>query len=205
MHDPRGKAGVGLGYAVSETGADHLVAYHDTMLSNPGSVSFQGAAGLGITEALPARELSAAKAEQYYVLESWSSFHKSSGFCYFGPSPRSYIQIEDVVAAMNAATGYGWDVQDMLAIGERATNLARIFNLREGFGAGDDALPERLFTPSAAGALAGVTVSRQAFAEAMQHLYRVKGWDPVTTMPSRERLLQLDMAWAADLLDGLAP
>ncbi len=205
MHDPRGKAGVGLGYAVSETGADHLVAYHDTLLSNPGSISFQAASGLGITDALPARELSAAKAEQFYVLENWSSFHKSSGFCYFGPAPRSFIQIDDVVAAIDTATGYGWDVQDMLAIGERATNLARIFNLREGFSPADDTLPGRLFTPSAAGALAGVAVSREAFAEAMEQLYRLKGWDPVTTAPSRERLRQLDMAWAADLLDELAP
>jgi aldehyde:ferredoxin oxidoreductase len=205
MHDPRGKAGVGLGYAVSETGADHLVAYHDTLLSNPGSISFQAAAGLGITDALPARELSAAKAEQYHVLESWSSFHKSSGFCYFGPAPRSFIQIDDVVAAIDAATGYGWDVQDMLAIGERATNLARIFNLREGFGASDDTLPERLFTPSAAGALAGVVVSQEEFGEALQHLYYLKGWDPATTRPGRARLEALGLAWAAGLLDGLAP
>ncbi len=51
MHDPRGKVGVGLGYAVSDTGADHLVGYHDTMLANSESVSFKGAQPLGITTA----------------------------------------------------------------------------------------------------------------------------------------------------------
>jgi len=40
MHDPRGKAMVGLGYAVSENGADHLVSIHDTLLQNPDSVGF---------------------------------------------------------------------------------------------------------------------------------------------------------------------
>ena len=201
MHDPRGKVGVGIGFAVSEIGADHLVSYHDTLLSNPGSVSFQSAAFLGITQALPPRDLSEQKVQHFWVLENWSSFHKTSGFCYFGPAPRSYIQSEDVVAAINAATGYGWDIRDMLAIGERATNLARVFNVREGFSASDDTLPERLFTPSAAGALAGVAIPRAAFAEAMQQLYRLKGWNPVSTLPSRERLRELQIEWAADLVD----
>ena len=47
MHEPRGKVGVGLGYAVNEAGADHLVAYHDPVLANPESVSFKGAMPLG--------------------------------------------------------------------------------------------------------------------------------------------------------------
>jgi len=110
-----------------------------------------------------------------------------------------------VVAAIDAATGYGWDLQDMLAVGERATNLARIFNLREGFGPADDTLPARLFTPSAAGALAGVAVAPEELAEALQHLYRLKGWDPANTRPGRARLQALGLAWVADLLDGLAP
>jgi aldehyde:ferredoxin oxidoreductase len=201
MHDPRGKVGVGIGFAVSEIGADHLVAYHDTLLSNPGSVSFQGAAPLGITQALPPRTLSEQKVEYFRVLENWSSFHKTSGFCYFGPAPRSFIQADDVIGAINAATGYGWGIEEMLAVGERATNLARVFNVREGFSARDDTLPVRLFAPLAAGALAGVAIEREAFAAAMQQLYRFKGWDPITTAPSRERLRALDIEWAADLLD----
>ena len=37
MHDPRGKYNVGMGYAISEIGADHLVVAHDPALSNPES------------------------------------------------------------------------------------------------------------------------------------------------------------------------
>jgi aldehyde:ferredoxin oxidoreductase len=205
MHDPRGKVGVGIGFAVSEIGADHLVSYHDTLLSNPGSVSFQGAAPLGITQALPPRDLSELKVEYYRILENWSSFHKTSGFCYFGPAPRSFIQAEDVVAAIDAATGYGWGIAEMLAVGERATNLARVFNVREGFSAADDTLPDRLFAPLTAGALTGVAIEREAFTAALQQLYRLKGWDPVTTAPSRERLRELEIEWAADLLEETPP
>ncbi len=34
MHDPRGKYNVGMGYAISEIGADHLVVAHDSMLAS---------------------------------------------------------------------------------------------------------------------------------------------------------------------------
>jgi len=200
MHDPRGKAGVGLGYAIAETGADHLVAYHDTMLQNPASITFKGAMPLGITEALPARELSSKKAAQYALLESWSSLGKVIGFCYFGPAPRSFIQVDEVVNTVKAATGWDVTVEELVRVGERATNLARVFNVREGFSRKDDVLPERLFTPLENGALVGVALSRDEFEQTMTELYRIKGWDPTTGAPTVERLRALGIEWAADML-----
>jgi aldehyde:ferredoxin oxidoreductase len=200
MHDPRGKVAVGLGFAISEIGADHLVSYHDTMFTNPDSVSFKGAKPLGITEALPARDLSEKKVKHYFIGENWSSFEKASGFCYFGPAPRSFIQVDDVVKVVNAATGWNLSLTDLLEIGERATNLARIFNLREGFSPQDDRLPERIFMPSEAGALAGMGIDRTDFNRAMKDLYALKHWDWETGMPSPERLGELGIAWALDLL-----
>jgi aldehyde:ferredoxin oxidoreductase len=87
-----------------------------------------------------------------------------------------------------------------MRMGERATVLARLFNLREGFTAADDRLPERMFAPSEAGALAGVAIDRQEFSHALHQLYTQKGWDPETGVPTRQRLEDLDLAWAADLL-----
>jgi aldehyde:ferredoxin oxidoreductase len=202
MHEPRGKVGVGIGYAVGETGADHLVAYHDPALANPESVSFKGAMALGITEALPPRELSRKKAANYALLESWSSAGKTLGMCYFGPAPRSFIQVPDVVAAVRAATGWDVTVQDLLRLGERATNLARAFNVREGFSRKDDTLPDRLFGPLEGGALAGVGISREEFEQTLTDLYELKGWDPVTSAPTRRRLRELEIEWAADLLEA---
>jgi aldehyde:ferredoxin oxidoreductase len=200
FHDPRGKVAVGLGYAISETGADHLVSYHDTMFANPGSLAFQSAAPLGITQALPARELSQAKVAMFLAGEHWSSFEKVSGFCYFGPAPRSFIPIQDILDAVRSATGWELTLEDLMRMGERATVLARLFNLREGFTAADDRLPERMFAPSEAGALAGVAIDRQEFSHALHQLYTQKGWDPETGVPTRQRLEDLDLAWAADLL-----
>lgn len=200
LHDPRGKVGVGLGYAIGETGADHLVSFHDPGFANSESVPFRGAIPLGISEPIPARELSYRKAKLYALMENWSSAGKVIGLCYFGPAPRSFIQVDQVLAAVRATTGWEWNVSDLLRIGERATNLARVFNIRQGFSRKDDTLPERLFAPLENGALAGIGMSRQEFDQAMTALYEIKGWDTTTTMPTRERLRALDIEWAADMI-----
>jgi aldehyde:ferredoxin oxidoreductase len=201
MHDPRGKVGVGLGYAVSETGADHLTAFHDPMLANPQSAGFKGAQPLGITEPLAARDLSAKKAAAYALLENWSSLGRVIGLCYFGPAPRSFIPVEDVVQVVQAATGWQTSVADLLCTGERATNLARIFNIREGFSRKDDTLPERLFQPLESGPLQGVAYPREDFERALTDLYEIKGWDPATSMPTRAKLAELGIEWAADVVE----
>ena len=189
-----------MGYAINEAGADHLTAAHDPTLANPDSLSFRGAQPLGITEALPARELSAQKARNYAVLENWNSFEKAIGLCFFGPAPRSFIPVEDVLTVVRVASGWDVGIEDLLRIGERATNLARLFNVREGFTRREDTLPERLFQPLENGALAGVAIPREDFDRAMTALYELKGWDPVTTVPSRTRLAELGIEWAADLV-----
>ena len=203
MHDPRGKTAVGLGFAISEIGADHLVSYHDTMFTNPESVALKGAKPLGITDALPAVDLIDKKVNMYFLGENWSSFEKSIGFCYFGPAPRSFIQVEDVVNAVNYATGWNISVPELLKMGERATNLAQIFNLREGFTPLDDQLPMRLFTSLDAGALAGTTIDSREFETALKILYEVKCWDSSSGAPSLEKLRELEIEWAADQI-GIA-
>ena len=99
-------------------------------------------------------------------------------------------------------TGWPLAPEDLLRIGERATNLARAFNVRAGLGAADDCLPDRLFEAIPAGPMAGVGISRPDFEASMQALYRIKGWDPATTAPTRERLLNLDIEWVADLVEA---
>jgi len=200
MHEPRGKYNVGMGYAISEIGADHLVVAHDTMLANAEAIPFKNAAPLGITDAQPAQSLNEEKTRQFYVLEKVTSFEKVIGYCFFGPAPRSYILMDEVLESVNAATDWDMSLDELLEIGERATNLARIFNAREGFTRKDDALPERIFTPLENGALEGEAFPREEFETALSNLYTLKGWDPETGIPTRERLEELSLGWATDLL-----
>jgi aldehyde:ferredoxin oxidoreductase len=199
MHDPRGKYNVGMGYAISEIGADHLVVTHDPMLQNPDSGSFKAANALGITQAQPARSLNAEKMKQFYILEKWGSLEKVIGLCFFGPAPRSYIQPADVLAMINAASGWDLNMTEALQIGERATNLARVFNAREGFSRKDDRLPERLFQGLENGALKDQPMPREDFEQALTNLYGLKGWDPVTGQPMSERLEELSLDWATPI------
>ncbi len=200
MHEPRGKYNVGLGYAISEIGADHLLVAHDTMLFNPESVSFKGAQGLGLQSAQPPRVFNVEKTSHFYTLERWTSFEKVSGLCFFGPVPRSFIQAGDVVDAVRATTGWDVDLDELLQMGERATNMARVFNAREGFSRKDDVLPERLFEGLENGAIQGQGIPREDFEQALTRIYRAKGWDEQTGMPLRERLEELSLGWAADLI-----
>jgi len=201
MHDPRGKYNVGMGYAISEIGADHLVVAHDPALANPDSISFKSAQSLGIEEALPVLSLSDKKMKYFFILERWNSFEKAVGFCFFGPAPRSFILPEEVIAAVNAATGWNITLSEALLIGERATNLARVFNTREGFSRKDDRLPERLFQGLQNGPLEGKPIPRDEFTHALTVLYGLKGWDPETGQPTPKRLKELSLAWTVDLLD----
>jgi len=200
MHEPRGKYNVGMGYAISEIGADHLVVAHDGMLANAEGNPFKNARPLGITEPQPVQSLNNEKMRQFYILEKVTSFEKVIGYCFFGPAPRSYILLDEVLESVNAATNWDLTLDDLLEIGERATNLARVFNAREGFSRKDDTLPERLFSPLENGALKGEVFPRDEFESALTTLYGIKGWNLETGMPTPEKLEALSLGWAVDKL-----
>jgi len=58
-----------------------------------------------------------------------------------------------------------------------------------------------LFQPLKNGALTGQSMQHADFEQALTQLYHLKGWDPETTVPSRKRLEELSLGWAADLLE----
>jgi aldehyde:ferredoxin oxidoreductase len=170
------------------------------MLANAEALPFKNAQSLGIINAQPAQSLNEEKMRQFYILEKVTSFEKVIGYCFFGPAPRSYILMDEVLESVNAATDWGMTLDELLEIGERATNMARLFNAREGFTRKDDTLPERLFTPLENGALEGEVFPREEFESALTYLYELKGWDPEIGTPTRDRLEALSLGWTADLL-----
>ncbi len=199
LHDPRGKVAVGLGYAISEIGADHLVTIHDPSLSNPESFTFKSAKLINDQIVpLPPRDLSDQKVVQYLIFENWVSFGKTIGLCFFGPAPRSFMLATDIMAAVHFATGWDMSIEDFLKIGERGTNMARLFNLREGFTPADDTLPDRLFSPLENGSLKGICISKDDFRRALTTLYMLKSWDCITGIPKPEKLRDLNLSWAVE-------
>ncbi len=172
MHEPRLKHGLGVGYVVSPTGADHEHNLHDTYYTKA-TESLHWLQELdGLIQPLPTNDLSAAKVRMLVAQTNWMHFWDSLVMCHFLPySPAQITEMTNAVA--------GWDltVQDYLQMGERAATLARVYNLREGWSSEGDALPARFFQPFERGPLAGVALPSGDFEAARQEYYRLMGWD----------------------------
>lgn len=201
MHEPRGKpSGAGLAYALSPTGADHMEAPHDPMFQRVDMFAFKQVRGLGLVEALPQLDLSPRKARQFFYLQNLWSMYNSLGMCDFVGAPFGPFPLNKIVAYVNAVTGWDTSLWEMLKVGERANTMQRIFNLREGFTAADDTLPERFFEGLRNGALEGTALDRGAFDKAIHAYYGMAGWDSQSGVPEEAKLIELDIPWAAELL-----
>jgi aldehyde:ferredoxin oxidoreductase len=80
--------------------------------------------------------------------------------------------------------------------------MARVFNLREGFGRKDDTLPDRLFAPLEGGVLKGKGIDRKEFDEAVALYYEAMGWDTKDGVPTRGKLAELNLFWLDDYVKG---
>lgn len=200
MHDPRAKYGLGLGYAVSEIGADHMVAAHDPLLAQEGII-LESVAPLGILEPASPLELTPRKIRNFCYLQQWWCFHNMAGICHFGPVPRGSLPITDVVELLRAATGWDASLWEIMKSGERVINMARMFNLREGFTKADDIIPERLFAPLENGKLQGHALPREEFQKSVEMYYAMMGWNG-EGVPSKAKLAELDVDWIAEKMPG---
>lgn len=194
MHDPRVKYGHGLGIAVSPTGADHMHSLHDSGYQTEAGIA--GLKPLGVLQPLPFDDLSTAKAHMVRQVMMWRVTYNLTGICYF--HGWSAEQIRELIAA---ATGWNTSIMEIWLAGERAYDMARAFNYREGFGPEDDMLPARLFEKLPEGPVAGKVYTKEQFLTARNRFYEMMGWDADTAAPSRAKLENLDIGWVADLLD----
>jgi aldehyde:ferredoxin oxidoreductase len=200
MHDPRGKVGMTLSYAVSETGADHMLAGHDTLFTQKGFI-LDAVAPLGILEPLNKMDLSHKKVRMFTYLQQWWSFFNMAGICDFGPAPRGSMPVADVVELVRATTGWDTSLWEIMKAGERSINMARIFNLKAGYTKEDDTLPDRLFEPLQNGRLKGNAISRDDFKEAILMYYSMMGWDE-EGIPSKAKLYELGLGWLVEQMPG---
>ncbi len=194
MHEPRLKHGLGLGYMVSPTGADHCHNIHDTIYTKEGP-SLRQLATLGVLEPLPAADLSERKVRLYRYITNWRTFSNCSVHCQF--VPWNFEQTVELVCGM---TGWNASLFELMKVGERAVNLTRCFNLREGFTASDDYLPARFAETFTTGPLAGVGIPFERLERARIAFYRMSGWDD-EGVPTREKLYELGLGWLAERLD----
>jgi aldehyde:ferredoxin oxidoreductase len=190
-YDVRALKAHGLGYATSYTGADHCRGY-----------AFQEVFGVPIPW-----EVDRFAIEDKGKLTIWNQDVRTStldcatmcAFLLDMAVPATACQ--NTAALMEAVTGLSFTPEEVLKVGERVNNLAKAFNVREGFTRADDTLPERLMTePLKAGASKGHVISREDLDTMLDEYYSLRGWDVETGTPTRKKLTDLGLAYVADAL-----
>ncbi len=188
MHDPRAFASMALVYATGPRGACH----------NKGDcweVEFgMGNPDLGL---VPSDRFSdEGKAVWVIKTQNWRAFTDSIGLCHFAVMP-----VQETIDMIKASTGRTFDVDGILNTGERVYQLQRSLACRLGTTAKDDRLPDMLMRPLAEGETQGHVPNLEKM---LPEYYALRGWDPATGKPSRERLESLGLAGVANDLWGKA-
>jgi aldehyde:ferredoxin oxidoreductase len=196
MHEPRIKHALGVGYALSPTGADHMHNMHDTgyMAENRGLKVQRQAWGIDF-QPVSAHGLDDNKMELWFRQTHWRHFLDAVGMCHFLP-----YTPEHMVDLVRAATG--WDVtkEELLQVGVRAATMARAVNLREGFEAEHDALPKRMYGPFRSdNSRTGKPLDPAEVQDAVRRMYRRLGWDE-RGVPTRDALEGLGIGWVHDAM-----
>jgi aldehyde:ferredoxin oxidoreductase len=206
MHDPRVKVGVGLSYATSTYGADHMYACHDGLFADEKFLTFQFIKPLGISRPIHPTDITGDKVldkvRSFALLETLWKVEDALGLCVFGYAPRGVMPLDKMVQCLNAITGWNASLFELMKAAERASMMARAFNSREGITIKEDLLPKRIFDPKPDGPNAGKKIfTEEDFYRAIRILYDVMGVDPETGRPHRGKLIELDLEWVEELLN----
>ena len=159
---------------------------------------------IGVIEPVPALYLGPEKVRMFTLLQDVWSLINVLDFCLFDMVPEfSMYQLDEIVTAVRAVTGWNTSLHELMLWGERGVTLARAFNAREGLGFADDRLPKRLHEPLTSGVYKGVAIPRQEYEDAVHLYYEFRGWNP-DGRPTAARLHWLDLGWLVPLMQAAA-
>ncbi|HEY8476915.1 MAG TPA: aldehyde ferredoxin oxidoreductase family protein [Chloroflexota bacterium] len=194
MHEPRIKHGLGLGYTVSPTGADHQHNMHDTIYASE-TPFLHRLRDFKDFKTIDVHGYDENKLEVWFHHTTWRHFLDCVGMCHFLPYPP-----KELAKAIRALTGWDVDHWELLQVGERGATMARVYNLREGLGPETDAMPKRFFKEFRNNNSAtGKPLDPDALRAAQQWYYRKMGWDE-RGVPTPERLKALGIEWTQEAL-----
>jgi aldehyde:ferredoxin oxidoreductase len=200
MHDPRGKTGQGMSFALSPTGADHIEAPHDTPFGQAGPM-MERIAPLGLLEPVPPPGPHAPEGAQLCLSpfclvalqlpgeSAISRRHRSGGsrsINWWISSGPSRVGIPAYGSSSRSASEPSpWPGSSMSAKGSDARTIGS---------------PTGSSNPWRGGALKGQKIDRRAFEEAITMYYEAMGWDPKEGIPTRGKLAELNLSWADELI-----
>jgi len=182
FHDPRALTGMALVYSTASRGACHNQG--DYYAVDIGQADEQ----LGM-EFFP-RQGGAEKTNNVVINQNYRSVNNALVQCIFGN-----VQPKDLLELINVSCDLDWSIDDMLKAGERAWNLKRAINNRLGITREDDRLPQRFLEPLPDGGAAGFEID---FKPMLKAYYQIRGWDWETGKPTKGKLVDLELDFAAD-------
>jgi aldehyde:ferredoxin oxidoreductase len=200
LHDPRIQHGLGLGYAVSYTGADHCHTALGAVLRRAFDRSYEQEAtlaevrNLGVLETMPAAWLGPDKVQAILYGGLRAHLNNCLGLCNFLP-----YRNDQVVEAVQAVTGWETNAWELWKGAERLVTMARAFNVRQGLTPADDRLPPRMAEALGADG-PGAPIDSESLAAALPVYYEMMGWDPASGVPRPAKLYELGIGWVAELL-----
>jgi aldehyde:ferredoxin oxidoreductase len=153
---------------------------------------------IGISKALNRHDTSFNKVDMIKRSQDWVAVTNCLLLC---TSPAwvgfNYTRPIFLCNVLNATTGLHFTVDELMVIGERANNLCRCFNAREGMTRKDDRLPARFVEESLPdGPSQGQRISQEELEEMLDNYYDLRGWDKQTGNPTREKLEDLGLEFA---------
>jgi len=157
--EPRAIQGMGLHFATSTCGPHHLYAY--TFIEEV----------LNVNESLDPAEI-AGKPALVKHYQDMTAVMDSLGLCCW---PLMGLKLKNFVPLVNSCLGTNYTVDDLLAKGERITNVERIFGIRAGIDGSFDKLPARFSEEQLTGDAAEGQISRVR--EMLPEYYALRGWD----------------------------
>jgi aldehyde:ferredoxin oxidoreductase len=185
-YDPRGLKSMGLNYMTAFTGADHSRGHSE-----------QEVFGIPVPQAVDRLAIEGKAALTIFNQDVGAAVKDSSMLCTFvvrlALLPKN-LGPTVVADFWRAAQGYDVTSEEVVRVGERLTNVARVWNLRAGFTRASDTLPDRLMTePLKTGASKGHIISPADRDRMLDEYYSLRGWD-ARGVPTPERLAALGLA-----------
>ncbi len=141
----------------------------------------------------------------------WSATAEMNGLLTFENTPQFIKEGQDNINARNSLivcdflpydldrfidilhkiTGIKRDVDDLMKLGEKISNIARLYNIKNGRTRNDDTLPQRFFKEKhLSGIFKDRYLSEEIFSKWLDMYYEVRGWDS-NGVPTESKLKEL--------------
>jgi len=181
MHDSRAFSGIAPIYALSPRGACHLqgdMYFVDTGQGAPVELDIHPGERFENSEE---KGRTAARAQ------AWRSVYNALIVCHFMNPGASQL-----LAGLNAATGWDYSLEELMLAGKRIFTLKRILNAKLGSTKADDRLPDFMLKGFPTGGTLGFEPDLKPL---LAGAYKEHGWDAINGLPTPATIEKYGLAF----------